>query len=178
MPLQKVPKNRPGVQARMNFKRQDRAFVHSACTPGPPLLRGPRIRSASHPVRRMKSGRSLLFFPLPLHCPMFRCRCPAGDAPRACIPGTGAPAAHGRAPGGEICGEHNEKRLAHSASLFSYFFKRSSIASSNRRDLLSRVFFASSLNCAINELSSEDVKRVRFTNFASAIQKPPMQDCT
>ena len=31
-----------GGQARMNFKRQRRAFVQSACTPGPPFLRGPR----------------------------------------------------------------------------------------------------------------------------------------
>ena len=30
-----------GGQARMNFKRKGRAFVHSACTPGPPFLRGP-----------------------------------------------------------------------------------------------------------------------------------------
>lgn len=55
-----------GGQARRNFKHQGRAFVPSACTPGPPFLRGPRIRSASYSVRRAKSGHPLLLFPLPL----------------------------------------------------------------------------------------------------------------
>ena len=72
-----------GGQARRNFRHQGRAFVPSACTPGPPFLRGPRIRSASYSVRRAKSGHPLLLFPLPLIL--------AKTAPSA---------AHGSAPGG------------------------------------------------------------------------------
>ena len=72
-----------GGQARRNFKHQGRAFVPSACTPGPPFLRGPRIRSASHSVRRAKSGHPLLLFPLPL-----------------ILAKTALSAAHGSAPGG------------------------------------------------------------------------------
>ena len=72
-----------GGQARRNFRHQGRAFVLSACTPGPPFLRGPRIRSASHSVRRAKSGHPLLLSPLPLIL--------AKTAPSA---------AHGSAPGG------------------------------------------------------------------------------
>ena len=81
-----------GVQARMNFKRQGRAFVLSACTPGPPFSRGPRISSAPHPVRRW--GKPIREAPLFAH--RFPVPCSAADSltDRAwCIPDTGAPAA-------------------------------------------------------------------------------------
>ena len=71
-----------GGWARKNFKRQGRAFVLSACTPGPPFLRGPIQVMRRISIRRAKSGYFQRRFPLPL----MRTR-------------VEAPAAHGRAPG-------------------------------------------------------------------------------
>ena len=56
----------------------------------------------------------------------------------------------------------------HSAILFSYFFKRSSIASSISRDLGILVSSANRLKSFINSFFKEEVNLVRFTNSASA----------
>ena len=58
-------------------------------------------------------------------------------------------------------------------TLAAYFFKRSSMASSNRRDLGIRVSFASWSNWSSNSFFNEEVNRVRFTKTTSAIDTPP-----
>ena len=54
-------------------------------------------------------------------------------------------------------------------SFFSYFFKRSSIASSRSRDFGTRVFLESAFNGSTNLLSREDINFLRFTKTDSAI---------
>ena len=80
-----------GGQARMNFKRKGRAFVQSACTPGPPLLRGPRIRTATAYFRRWgKPTLPASLFSLPLHWQLWKLAGPSGHACSQQVPGSGA----------------------------------------------------------------------------------------
>ena len=60
-------------------------------------------------------------------------------------------------------------RLNCQPSFFSYFFKRSSIASSRSRDFGTRVFLESAFNGSTNLLSREDINFLRFTKTDSAI---------
>ena len=64
---------------------------------------------------------------------------------------------------------NQQKRTAdHSAIRFSYFFSKSSIASSKSLVLGTLVFFESSLNGSTSLLSSEEINLVRFTSLGSA----------
>lgn len=60
--------------------------------------------------------------------------------------------------------------MAYSAILFSYFFRRSSIASSSSLDFVILVFLANSSKGFTNSFANEDVNLVRFTYTGSAKQ--------
>ena len=67
--------------------------------------------------------------------------------------------------------------MAYSAILFSYFFKRSSTASSSNLDFGILVFCANKSSSFANSFFNDDVNLVRFTNTVSAISCTALHYC-
>lgn len=66
------------------------------------------------------------------------------------------------------CNNQKEAGLHSKVRLFSYFFNKSSMASSRRRDLGMRVSSESLSHFGINSFFKEEVNRIRFTITTSA----------